>query len=122
MVTDSHGCYPGFAKSEHIQLEQIESGKHSKGAYNLGRINAVHSKLSKYWPREEERAPATKYLDLNLILFWWLEKNERLNTQEKVEAIYKLVTSNTGINDTSYKAITNRELTINTKGRIPKKV
>lgn len=122
MVTDSHVSYPSFAKSEHIQLEQIESGKHSKGAYNLGRVNAVHSKLSKYWPREEERAPATKYLDLNLILFWWLEKNDKLSTQEKVEAIYKLITSNTGINDTSYKAITNRELTINTKGRIPKKV
>lgn len=75
LVTDSHATYSGFAESERIQLEQIEAGKHSKGAYNLGRMNAIHSKLSAFYPEQEERTPATKYLGLQLKLFWWLEVN-----------------------------------------------
>lgn len=120
MVTDSHNAYPEFAKSEHIQLEQIETGKHSKGAYNLGRINALHSKLSEKWSRQSKKAPATKYLDMNLIFFWWLEKNSSLTTTEKVEKLYNLIM--TSKVDTSYEKITNRPLTLNTKGLIPKNV
>lgn len=120
MVTDSHNAYPEFAKSEHIQLEQIETGKHSKGAYNLGRINALHSKLSEQWSRQSKKAPATKYLDLNLIFFWWLEKNSSLTTTEKVEKLYNLIM--TSKVNTSYEEITSRPLTLNTKGLIPKNV
>lgn len=120
LVTDSHTSYPEFARSEHIQLEQIPSGKHSNGAYNLGRINALHSRLEKHWPDKSGRHLATKYLDLGIIFFWWLEKNSDLTTQEKVEKLYKEVSSVIG--NTEYEDIPNRELSLNTKGLIPKKV
>lgn len=122
LVTDSHSAYQGFARTEHIQLEQIESGKHSKGAYNLGRINAIHSKLSAFYPEQEERAPATKYLGLQLKLFWWLEVNGTLGTQEKVDKLYDIMASKTNVTGADYTSIINRELTINTKGCFPTKV
>ena len=122
LVTDSHSAYQGFARTEHIQLEQIESGKHSNGAYNLGRINAIHSKLSAFYPEQEERAPATKYLGLQLKLFWWLEVNGTLSTQEKVDKLYDIMADKTNVTGADYASITNRELTINTKGCFPTKV
>ena len=122
MVTDSHAAYPSFAKGENIKLEQIESGKHANGAFNLGRINALHSRLSAYYPKSAERAPATKYLDLSLMLFWWLEKNGTLTSADKVDRLYELVSDTTGVTGTDYESITNRELTLNTKGLFPKKV
>ena len=122
LVTDSHSAYQGFARTENLQLEQIESGKHSKGAYNLGRINAIHSKLSAFYPEQEERAPATKYLGLQLKLFWWLEANGTLGTQEKVDKLYDIIASKTNVTGADYTSITNRELTINTKGCFPTKV
>ena len=63
---------------------------------------------------------ATKYLDLGIIFFWWLEKNSDLTTQEKVEKLYKEVSPVIG--NTEYEDIPNRELSLNTKGLIPKKV
>lgn len=120
LVTDSHTSYPEFARREHIQLEQIPSGKHSNGAYNLGRINALHSRLENHWPDKSGRHLATKYLDLGIIFFWWLEKNSDLTTQEKVEKLYKEVSSVIG--NTEYEDIPNRELSLNTKGLIPKRV
>ena len=122
LVTDSHSAYSGFAESEHIQLEQIEADKHSKGAYNLGRINALHSSLSAYYPKSAERAPATKYLDLSLMLFWWLEKNGQLSSADKVDKLYELISDEINISGTDYKSITSRELILNTKGLFPNKV
>lgn len=120
LVTDSLTSYPEFARREHLQLEKIESGKHSKGAYNLSRINALHSRLSNYCPKAEVNSLATKYIDLELIFFWWLEKNNNLTTPEKVEKLYNLIMKNK--NDATYEEITNRELTLNTKGLIPERV
>lgn len=120
LVTDSHTSYPEFARSEHIQLEQIPIGKHAKGAYNLGRINALHSRLQSHWPDKSNRLLATKYLDLGLIFFWWLEKNSNLTIQEKVEKLYSEVSDVIG--RIEYNDIPNRELSLNTKGLIPKKV
>lgn len=122
MVTDSHGAYPAFAKSEHIQHAQIEADKHANGAFNLGRINALHARLSAYYPKSAERAPATKYLDLSLMLFWWIEKNGKLTTADKVDRLYDLVSDKIAVTGTDYESITNRELTLNTKGLFPKKV
>lgn len=115
-------AYPGFAESERIQLEQIEAGKHSKGAYNLGRINAIHSKISAFYPEQAERTPATKYLGLQLKLFWWLEVNGTLSTQDKVDKLYDMMAERSNITGTDYESITNRELTLNTKGLFPTKV
>lgn len=46
LVTDSHTAYPNVASKEQLQLEQIEADKHAKGAFNLGRINALHSDIN----------------------------------------------------------------------------
>lgn len=120
LVTDSLTSYPQFAKKERIQLVKIESGKHAKGAYNLSRINALHSRLSDYCPKAEVNSLATKYIDLELIFFWWLEKHSNLTTPEKVEKLYNLIMQNK--NETTYEELTNRPLTLNTKGLIPKEV
>ena len=84
-VTDSHNAYPSFAASEQVQHEQIESGKHANGPFNLGRINALHNDIGSYWSKDAERAPATKYMDLSLMLLWWLRKNKELTVHEKVD-------------------------------------
>ena len=115
-------AYPGFAHKERIQLEQIEADKRAKGAYNLGRINALHARIADYYPKQSERAPATKYLDLSLMLFWWLEKNGQLSTTDKVDKLYALISDDIATPGTDYESITNRELALNTKGLVPKKV
>lgn len=88
LVTDSHNAYPSFASGEKIQHEQIEAGKHANGPFNLGRINALHSDIASYWSEKQERIPSTKYMDLSLILLWWLRKNKELTINEKVEKLY----------------------------------
>lgn len=122
IVTDSHNAYPSFAASEHIQHEQIESGKHANGPFSLGRINALHSDIGSYWSRSAERTPATKYMDLSLILLWWLRKNKELTVYEKVDKLYEIIQDQHITVDTLYEDIKNRELKINTKGCFPNKV
>lgn len=122
MVTDSHKAYPNFAANEHIQLEQIESGKHAKGAFNLGRINALHSEIAKYWSKQQERIPSTKYTDLGLILFWWLRKNKDLSISEQIEKLYEIVQDQHVTTEAVYETIRNRKLSLNTKGCFPNAV
>ena len=94
--------------------------KHVKGPYSLARINALHSNLAAYWPEERENLPATKYLDIELAFFWWLEKNKDLSTQEKVQELLGY------IKDTYYTVTLDdwqdRPLTLDTKGLIPRVV
>lgn len=122
LVTDSHSAYPSFASKEKIQLEQIEADKHAKGAFNLGRVNALHSDIAKYWPKQQERIPSTKYMDLSLMLMWWLRKHKDLTTNEKVEKLYEIIQDQHITVDTLYEKIKNRELQLNTKGYFPNKV
>ena len=122
LVTDSHNAYPGFADKEKIQLEQIEADKHAKGAFNLGRVNALHSDIAKYWPKQQERIPSTKYMDLSLMLMWWLRKHDDLTTNEKVEKLYEIIQDQHITVDTLYEKIKSRELQLNTKGYFPNKV
>lgn len=122
MVTDSHNAYPAFARDEQIHLEQIEADKHTNGAFNLSRINSTHSKLKAYWSKERGRQPATKYMDLSLMLFWWLEKNGTLSTAEKVDKLGEIMSAKMDTSGTDYESITNREMTLNTKGLFPNKV
>ena len=122
MVTDSHNAYPKFAESEKIQLEQIESDKHTKGAFNLSRINALHSDISSYWNEHNENIPATKYMDLSLIFLWWLRKNKELSINEKVEKLFEMITDPKNTIDTKYETIKDREIDINTKNLIPKDI
>jgi len=122
LVTDSHSAYQGFAKKEKIQLEQIEADKHAKGAFNLGRVNAVHAAIAQYLSKNQERIPSTKYMDLSLMLMWWLQKNRGLTTNEKVEKLYEIIQDQHITVDTLYEKIKSRELQLNTKGYFPNKV
>ena len=70
----------------------------------------------------KENLPATKYLDCDIMLFWWLEKNGQLSSADKVDKLYELISDEINISGTDYKSITSRELTLNTKGIFPNKV
>lgn len=122
LVTDSHSAYPSFADKEKIQLEQIETDKHAKGAFNLGRVNALHSEIAAYWSKHQERIFSTKYMDLSLMLMWWLQKNKELTTNEKVEKLYEIIQNQHITVDTLYEKIKSRELQLNTKGYFLNKV
>ena len=39
-----------------------------------------------------ERKPATKYLDLYLMMFWWLQKNKDLSQTQMSELLFHIVT------------------------------
>ena len=81
LVTDSHSAYKGFADYEGITLEQIPSGKHTKGAFNLAHINSVHSELTKFFKHYGD--VATKYLENYLALFQWQYENKGLTFKKK---------------------------------------
>lgn len=78
--------------------------------------------MAKYWSKSEERTPSTKYMDLGLILLWWLRKNKELTIHEKVDKLYEIVQDQHITVDALYEDIKNRELKINTKGYFPNKV
>ena len=122
MVTDSHNAYPKFAEVEKIQLEQIPPGEHTKGAYNLSRVNGLHSNLASYWNEHNENIPATKYMDLSLIFLWWLRKNKELPINEQIDKLYEIITDPELKIYTSYEMIKNREISLNTKDLIPKDI
>lgn len=118
MVTDSNNSYNWFAEYENIHHEQLLSKLHVKGPYSLARINALHSNLKAYWPDTKENLPSTKYLDLNLMLFWWLEKNKDLTTQQQIEELYAYINQYKG-QFITYEQLKARHLTLDTKGIIP---
>lgn len=122
LVTDSNSAYPAFARKEGIQHEQIPSGHHAKGAFNLSRVNAVHSKLAQHIPENSGRAPATKYLDYDTILFWWLEDNSQLSIPEKVNKLKEIISTPQNLGKLDAETLSHKELTINTKGLFPTKV
>lgn len=121
MVTDSYAPYKHFAEMENIQIEQILSSRHARGVFNLGHINSLHSRMSAFWPKEAERDPATKYLDLQLILFWWLEKNKDISINDKVDKLYNYM-SEQFYDDLTYDRLVHRSLVLDTKNMIPKYV
>lgn len=88
----------------------------------MGRVNALHSDIAKYWPKQQERIPSTKYMDLSLMLMWWLRKHDDLTTNEKVEKLYEIIQDQHITVDTLYEKIKSRELQLNTKGYFPNKV
>lgn len=121
LVTDCNNSYNWFAEYENIHHEQILASRHAKGPYSLARVNAIHSKLAAYWPDTTGRLPATKYLDLSLMLFWWLEKNSDLTAPEQVEKLFSYLSDPIEYY-TSYESLQNRTLPLDTKGLIPERV
>lgn len=121
IVTDTYAPYQNFAEMENIQIEQILFQRHAKGAFNLGNINSLHSRISAFWPKEAERDPATKYIDLQLMLFWWLEKNKALSINDKVDTLYNLM-SEQFYDQLTYERLKSRPLQLDTKNLIPQRV
>ena len=119
MVTDGSNAYKWFAELRNIQHEQIPSSQHSRGPFSLAHINAIHSKLSAYWPKNPQRLPATKYLDLNLLLFWWIEKNGHLTSPQQAEELFSYI-ENRLLCTSSYQNLQRRALPLDTKGLIPR--
>ena len=121
LVTDENNAYNELAESEGIQLEQILSTKHVKGPFNLARINAICDNLKDFLGPDKYR-PATKYLDLWLMFYIWLGKNKELNTYQKRDLLFDLISDNRHNMSMNYNRHTERELTLNTKGLYPTKV
>lgn len=120
MVTDKNNSYDWFAEERNLHHEKVLAEKHANGPYSLARVNALHSNLSSYWPRERENLPATKYLDVETTFFWWLEKNKDLSTNEKVQELLSYI-------DHNFCTFTlddwqDRPMELDTKGLLPQVV
>ena len=70
MVTDTYAPYKNFAETENIQIEQILSERHAKGAFNLGSINAAvsYTHLDVY-KRQVRRRVSPEINALSTIIF-----------------------------------------------------
>ena len=121
LVTDCNNTYDWFAEYRNIHHESVLSSKHANGPYNLARINAIHSNLTAYWSDDKENLPATKYLEYDIMLFWWLEKNKDLSTKQLVEELYALICNRIS-NPITYQELKNRKMGLDTKGIIPVQV
>lgn len=71
--------------------------------------------------KSAEREPATKYLDLQLMLFWWMEKNKDLSIREQVEMIYDYL-SEQYYSKFTWEKLIKRPLMLDTKNWIPQRV
>ncbi len=87
----------------------------------MARINAVCADLKDFLEPDRNR-PATKYLDLWLTFFSWLAKHKDLNTYEKRDLLFDLISDNSHNMSMNYNEHAKRELTINTKGLYPTSV
>lgn len=90
LVTDEHNSYKYFCHKEYIEHVIVNSKCHSIGIYSLSRVNALHSSLDRFLGSNEYK-PATKYLDLYLIMFWWLEKNKDVSQIILCEQLFNIL-------------------------------
>lgn len=129
LVTDDHNAYSKIMYGTGVKHEVINSKVHKKGKYTLAKVNSVHSALTSYMDRFSGRVYTTKYLDLNLMLFWWLFKYKNYSTEEKAQALYKIMIDDIPDLDAKERVdlvtgntLVNREITIDTKGTFPTKL
>lgn len=107
---------------ENLLHEQVLADKHVKGNFNLGDINGLHSKLNKFWNAKYGRLPSTKYMDIEIMLFWWLEQNKDLSLEEQIRKLYNLLVEVYGKTTVDYKEISKHKMSLDTKGYFPKEV
>lgn len=129
LVTDEHNAYSKIMYGTGVKHEVVNSKVYRKGKYTLAKVNSVHSALASYMSPLEGKVYTTKYLDLNLMLFWWLFKYKRYTTEEKAQALYKIMIDE--IPDLEAKErvdlitgdeLLHREISIDTKGEFPTKL
>ena len=112
LVSDSLRAYRTFANNHKVHLRQIPSGKHSFGAFNLGRINAYHSNLTAFMGIHRE--VASKYLDHYCSLFRWMEKYMGNDISKGVALIMDMLTK--GAKTTHSRKLKFKPLPFDTKG------
>lgn len=121
LITDDHHSYKMFCRKERIEHVIIESELHTAGAYSLSRINSLHSSIERFFG-SKEYLPATKYIDLYLKMFWWLQKNKDCSTKEMTDKLFRIMTGCVDNSDrakmsrVTIKGLVTRELPIDTKG------
>lgn len=113
LMTIEDDKYSFLTESERISYKKAE---------NLELTQNVYERLEEYYSDDGRRMTATKYLDLDFMLFWWLEKNRELSVEEQVEKLYRMISNNNGLENATRKKIRHRELGIDTRGLIPKNV
>ncbi len=124
-ITDDHNSYKYFTRKEQINHVRIEKDKHTSSAFSLGRINSLHSAIDRFFQGKEYK-PATKYLDLYLMMFWWLQKNKDLNSILKCDKLFDIMTGKVDFSARAkmtritIKDLVSRELPFDTKGFYPK--
>ena len=129
LVTDDHNAYNRILYGTKAKHEVVPASKHTNGKYNLAKVNSVHSALSKFMDARAGRVYTTKYLDLNLMLFWWLFKYREYSTEEKAQALFKIMNDEIPdidlrekVNQVTIDNLQSREITLDTKGEFPKKL
>lgn len=92
LVTDDHHSYRYFVRKEMIEHVKIPRGTYVNSAYSLSRVNSLHSSIDRFICKDAENKPATKYLDLYLMMFWWLQKNKDLSQAQISDLLFHIVT------------------------------
>lgn len=125
LITDEHHSYKYFVREEKITHVVVNSKLHTGGAYNINHVNSLHSSMKRFLGSKEYR-PATKYLDLYLMMFWWLEKNKDLSSNDLCTKLFDIMNgyvsneARAKMSRVTIKSLVSRELPIDTKGFYPK--
>ena len=95
------------------------------GPFSLANVNNLHSALERFFGSKEYN-PATKYIDLYLMMFWWLQKNKDFSGIEKCNKLFDMMTGKVDMSArakmtrVTIDSLVSRELPIDTKGFYPK--
>ena len=80
MITDSRPAYKVVAKHFDLTLEQVPSGFHTKGIFNLGEVNELHSSMKNWFT--QFKGVSTKHLSRYLA---WFRFTKLLHYQKPLE-------------------------------------
>lgn len=122
LITDEHKSYNYYARKEGIEHVKIISGTYVSGSYSLSRVNSLHSIITKFINKDDERQPATKYLDLYLMMVWFMQKCKDQNQLQLANTLFNLITGHVDYQTRSkmepvtIESLNYRELPIDTKG------
>lgn len=126
LVTDDHNAYNRVLYGTGAKHEVVNAKQHKRGKYNLATVNSVHSALDSYMDSHRGKVFNTKYLDLTLMLFWWLQRYKNYTTNQKVDMLYAIMTDDISeielrekVNQVTENELQGREITIDTKGQFP---
>lgn len=120
-ISDNHHSYKMLCRKERIEHVIIESEMHVAGAYSLSRINSLHSGIERFLG-SKEYLPATKYIDLYLKMFWWLQKNKDCSTKEMTDKLFGIMAGCVDNSDrakmsrVTINSLVSRKMPIDTKG------